>query len=95
MITATRVTEYVHLEIHDTGSGIPDEIRERIFDPFVTHGKTHGTDLGLAVVRRIVEEHHGDVSVSSSTTGTTFTIRLPLTIDQYSSKQPEAKVASL
>ena len=95
MITATRVTEYVHLEIHDTGSGIPDEIRERIFDPFVTHGKTHGTGLGLAVVRRIVEEHHGDVSVSSSTTGTTFTIRLPLTIDQYSSKQPEAKVASL
>ncbi|HCQ03350.1 MAG TPA: hypothetical protein DIT99_22855 [Candidatus Latescibacteria bacterium] len=95
MITATRVTEYVHLEIHDTGSGIPDEIRERIFDPFVTHGKTHGTGLGLAVVRRIVEEHLGDVSVSSSTTGTTFTIRLPLTIDQYSSKQPEAKVASL
>lgn len=95
MITAARVAEYVHLEIHDTGSGIPDEIRERIFDPFVTHGKTHGTGFGLAVVRRIVEEHHGDVSVSSSTTGTTFTIRLPLTIDQYSSKQPEAKVASL
>jgi signal transduction histidine kinase/DNA-binding NarL/FixJ family response regulator len=95
MITAARVAEYVHLEIHDTGSGIPDEIRERIFDPFVTHGKIHGTGLGLAVVRRIVEEHHGDVSVSSSTTGTTFTIRLPLTIDQYSSKQPEAKVASL
>jgi len=95
MITAARVAEYVHLEIHDTGSGIPDEIRERIFDPFVTHGKTHGTGLGLAVVTRIVEEHHGDVSVSSSTTGTTFTIRLPLTIDQYSSKQPEAKVASL
>ena len=95
MITAARVAEYVHLEIHDTGSGIPDEIRERIFDPFVTHGKTHGTGLGLAVVRRIVEEHHGDVSVSSSTTGTTFTIRLPLTIDQHSSKQPEAKVASL
>lgn len=95
MITAARVAEYVHLEIHDTGSGIPDEIRERIFDPFVTHGKTHGTGLGLAVVRRIVEEHHGDVSVSSSTTGTTFTIRLPLPIDQYSSKQPEAKVASL
>ncbi|MEE2993788.1 MAG: ATP-binding protein [Gemmatimonadota bacterium] len=95
MITAARVAEYVHLEIHDTGSGIPDEIRERIFDPFVTHGKTHGTGLGLAVVTRIVEEHHGDVSVSSSTTGTTFTIRLPLTIDQHSSKQPEAKVASL
>ena len=95
MITVARVAEYVHLEIHDTGSGIPDEIRERIFDPFVTHGKTHGTGLGLAVVRRIVEEHHGDVSVSSSTTGTTFIIRLPLTIDQYSSKQPEAKVASL
>ena len=69
--------------------------RERIFDPFVTHGKTHGTGLGLAVVTRIVEEHHGDVSVSSSTTGTTFTIRLPLTIYQYSSNQPEAKVASL
>jgi signal transduction histidine kinase len=95
MITVARVAEYVHLEIHDTGGGIPDEIRERIFDPFVTHGKTHGTGFGLAVVRRIVEEHQGDVSVSSSTTGTTFIVRFPLTIEQYSSKQPEAKVASL
>jgi signal transduction histidine kinase len=94
MVTATQVAEYVHLEIHDTGSGIPEEIRAHLFEPFVTFGKTHGTGLGLAVVKRIVEEHHGDINVSSSTTGTTFTIRLPLNIDQFTSEQPETKVAS-
>lgn len=94
MITAAQVADHVHLEIHDTGNGIPDEIRSRIFDPFITQGKTHGTGLGLAVVKRIVEEHHGDINVSSSTTGTTFTIRFPLNVDQNSIQPTESGAAS-
>jgi GAF domain-containing protein len=67
----------VRIEIGDTGPGIPPETRARIFEPFFTT-KATGTGLGLAVVRRIVEGHRGEITVSSEVgAGTTFTIRLP------------------
>jgi two-component system sensor histidine kinase HydH len=50
------------LEVADRGPGVPDELRDRIFEPFVT-AKTHGTGLGLAIVRRTVELHHGTIAV--------------------------------
>ena len=53
------------LAIRDTGGGIPQEIRPRIFEPFVTTGKEHGTGLGLAIVREIVKGHSGDVTVDT------------------------------
>jgi signal transduction histidine kinase len=66
------------VEIEDTGAGIPDEVRERIFEPFFTT-KASGTGLGLAVVRRIVEGHGGEVRVHSTPgAGTTFALRFPL-----------------
>jgi signal transduction histidine kinase len=66
------------VELEDTGAGIPDEVRERIFEPFFTT-KASGTGLGLAVVRRIVEGHGGEVRVRSTPgTGTTFALRFPL-----------------
>jgi len=77
-VISAQVGDMVHVELHDTGPGIPEEIRGRLFDPFVTSGKTHGTGLGLAVVKRIVKEHNADITVATSTTGTTFTIRFPL-----------------
>lgn len=77
-ITTAQVGEQLHIELQDTGCGIPDAIRSRLFEPFVTAGKPHGTGLGLAVVKRIIEDHGGDISVASSSAGTTFTIRLPL-----------------
>jgi signal transduction histidine kinase len=65
--------------IQDTGPGIPDQIRERIFEPFATFGKSRGTGLGLAITRRIVEEHHGDIQFESEPgKGTVFSIKLPL-----------------
>jgi signal transduction histidine kinase len=66
------------LEIEDTGRGIPDKIRDRIFKPFVTSGKFNGTGLGLAIVNEIVESHGGRIDVVSTTNiGTAFIITLP------------------
>jgi signal transduction histidine kinase len=67
----------VRIDISDQGMGIPTELLHRVFEPFFTT-KAQGTGLGLAVVRRIVEEHLGEIAVDSAPgRGTTFTIRLP------------------
>ena len=66
-------------EISDTGCGIPAQLLPRIFEPFVTHGKSSGTGLGLAISKAVIEAHHGTISVkSSSDQGTTFVVDLPL-----------------
>jgi PAS domain S-box-containing protein len=71
------MTNPVRLEIKDNGPGIPDEVRDRIFEPFVT-GRVGGTGLGLAIVQRAVEAHRGLVLVDSiPARGTTFTIFFP------------------
>ncbi|MCX5823430.1 MAG: ATP-binding protein [Deltaproteobacteria bacterium] len=68
----------VAIEICDTGKGIPAELMEKIFQPFFTT-KGKGTGLGLAVSKRIVEEHGGNISVSNNVSGgVTFTITLPV-----------------
>ncbi len=73
----------VWLTISDNGPGIPEEIRERLFDEFVTHGKKKGTGLGLAMVRKTVEDHNGTISVESEVgKGTTFTISLPAALQK-------------
>ena len=65
------------VEIRDTGVGIPAELLPRLFEPFAT-AKERGTGLGLAVSRRILEEHDGSISVRPQTPrGTAFTITLP------------------
>lgn len=62
----------------DTGTGIPENIQEKIFESFLTD-KPEGTGLGLSIVKRILRSHHGDISVAnSSSLGTTLRIELPL-----------------
>lgn len=61
----------------DDGPGVSEEIEERLFESFTTHGKQGGTGLGLAIVRSIVEDHGGTVSVQSEPGRTAFTITLP------------------
>ncbi len=66
------------LDVVDTGSGIPDAIRGRIFDSFLT-GRPDGTGLGLAIAKRVLLGHNGDIElVSSSHEGTTIRVTLPL-----------------
>lgn len=68
----------IEVRIADNGRGIPALVRERLFEPFVSHGKENGTGLGLTVVQKIVQDHGGDVRVeSTSSEGTVFLIVLP------------------
>ena len=67
----------VALRVTDNGPGIPDAVRERLFEPFVT-GRPGGTGLGLAIVQRAVDAHRGMVLVDSTPGhGTTFTVYFP------------------
>jgi signal transduction histidine kinase len=66
------------LDVTDTGAGIPDAIRERIFDSFLT-GRPDGTGLGLAIAKRVLLGHNGDIQlVTSSHSGTTIRVVMPL-----------------
>ena len=76
--TTRAVDGYVEARIRDTGPGIPEEIRDHLFQPFITT-KSDGLGLGLSIVRRIVDEHHGDVRVEADDgTGTEFILTLPI-----------------
>ena len=83
---------FVLLKVADTGTGIPAEIRDRIFDPFFsTKNETKGVGLGLAVVFGIVRRHGGTVSVESPPEeGAVFTLRLP----RRPARQYETEVGS-
>ncbi|MCD6170530.1 MAG: HAMP domain-containing protein [Candidatus Latescibacteria bacterium] len=77
IVTGTRKRSRVSIEIKDTGSGIPQGHLERIFDPFFTT-RQQGIGLGLSIVKKIVEENGGKISVATKQNhGTTFTILLP------------------
>jgi signal transduction histidine kinase len=66
------------VSVGDNGSGMSEEVRRRIFEPFFSYGKPHGTGLGMAIVRKIVEEHGGTVRVQSAPAqGTVVSIELP------------------
>lgn len=76
-LSADRENDSVIIKCCDTGCGIPEDIIDTIFDPFVTY-KENGTGLGLSTVKRIVEAHGGTVTVNSSESGTEFTVTLPV-----------------
>jgi signal transduction histidine kinase len=68
----------LEIRVADNGNGIPAEIRDKLFQPFVTSGKDNGIGLGLATVHKIVQEHRGHVNVErTGTDGTVLCILLP------------------
>ena len=69
---------YIDLVISDNGSGVPEDIRDSLFDPYVS-SKAKGSGLGLAIVKRIIEEHSGTVWLSDNPSGgTAMHVRLPI-----------------
>jgi len=83
-ITSTESNEILEIRFADTGEGIPDNVMRDLWKPLKTT-KSKGVGLGLAICKRIVEAHGGQVEVESTPgKGTTFTIRLPLTHNECS-----------
>ena len=76
-IEAATSRDYVLVAIEDTGPGIPREICDKVFEPFVTAGKENGLGLGLAISRQAVLDHGGDMWIEPAA-GARFVIRLPL-----------------
>lgn len=79
VMTQSLDEHHIQLRVCDNGNGIPETIKNWIFEPYAT-GKPKGTGLGLSIVKKIVDEHHGQIQVESSPdTGTCFIIKLPQT----------------
>lgn len=75
-VTATIENEQLKIAVEDSGSGVPDELKEKIFEPFVS-SRSNGTGLGLAIARQIVEAHRGTLYCINGRIGTRLEIRLP------------------
>ena len=76
-VTADRKEKHVYLSVEDTGAGIPEELKERVFEPFFRVDKSRsrelgGVGLGLALVREIVRVHDGNITVKSNPSGGTI-----------------------
>ena len=77
-VTATQQNSQLHLTVEDTGNGIPEELKERIFEPFFRLDKSRSRELGLAIVREIVRVHNGSILVkNNANSGTTFEVIFP------------------
>ena len=77
IVTADRKEKHVYLSVEDTGTGIPEELKERVFEPFFRVDKSRsrelgGVGLGLALVREIVRVHDGSIAVKSNPSGGTI-----------------------
>jgi signal transduction histidine kinase len=94
LIGCMREGERLQLRFADTGTGMPEDVRQKIFDPFFTTKGAQGTGLGLSVSYSIIERHEGTISVASEPGGgTVFTIDLPAaTMASESSELPPEDV---
>ncbi|GEM_PF-307973 len=99
LISCYEFSDNIVLRFTDTGTGMSDEIRERIFEPFYTTKGIQGTGLGLAVSYSIIESHSGSINViSEPNKGTTFEIELPKgehTMGTVSEVQTQIEMPSL
>jgi signal transduction histidine kinase len=79
------------IRVSDQGSGVPENIRGRVFDPFVSSGKPNGTGLGLAIVSKIVSDHSGSVGIErTSEAGTVMLVKLPRVANAVASHSDSA-----
>jgi len=78
-IAIRKAANFMLVEFEDSGPGIPRQIRDRLFEPFVTAGKENGLGLGLAFCRQTILEHGGEIW-NEAAAGARFIIRLPLQV---------------
>jgi signal transduction histidine kinase len=89
----TASPRFAVLRVTDEGTGIPEEIREKIFDLYFTT-KSGGSGIGLAMTYRILQLHHGSVEVQSRIDrGTEFRLRIPLTATEWGHRHPRPVLA--
>jgi signal transduction histidine kinase len=79
-IAVRKAGNFMLVEFEDSGPGIPRQIRDRLFEPFVTAGKENGLGLGLAFCRQTVLEHGGEIWTEPVAAGARFVMRLPLDV---------------
>lgn len=84
----------IRVRVEDSGPGISPEIRQNLFEPFVTHNKASGTGIGLAVVKKIIQEHGGRVwEEKGGLGGACFCLVLPQDFCEKGSEEPEQEKA--
>jgi len=84
IIARRRYRHAVRIEIADTGPGIPEELRERLFYPLVS-GREGGSGLGLSIAQTYIAQHHGTIEFESRPGRTVFTIHLPVGVEHVTS----------
>lgn len=98
-VRSIRSGDLLRLQFADTGTGMPEDVRQKIFDPFFSTKGAHGTGLGLSVSYSIIERHEGSISVTSELNGgTVFTIDLPaaeLQSESMAADPEDAEIPSL
>ena len=75
-VTAKKENGQLEIAVEDSGSGVPEELREKIFEPFVS-SRSNGSGLGLAIAREIIEAHGGTLLCVNGRIGARFEIRMP------------------
>jgi len=91
--TDERITLPLEVCVHDTGPGVPEELRPNIFDPFVST-KPGSRGLGLALVAKIVRDHGGIVECIGHDRGTTFRVLLPMLSSRAAPHDPEGETST-
>jgi signal transduction histidine kinase len=81
-ISARQRDRHLRVAVSDTGTGVPEELRERLFDRFVRGEKASGSGLGLAIARSYARAHGGDLIYDDAQEGARFELILPQPVDR-------------
>ncbi len=78
-VITEKQNDLVKIDFKDSGTGMPEEVKKRIFEPFMTFGKKHGTGLGMSIVKKVIDDHKGRIDIESEMgKGTTIHVYLPI-----------------